>query len=86
MNNPLPDHGGSNYPMLGYEYNQDGRYGEPRHIKNDGQLRCFFVDVVKPAIKEKREIRITNSMDEMLFHAKDGRVLFGGKTVRSQYA
>lgn len=82
MNNPLPDNG-QDYPMLGYEYNQDGRYGEPRHIKNEGQLRCFFVDVVKPAIKEKREIRITNLMDEMLFHTKDGRIIFGGKTVRS---
>lgn len=83
MNKPLPDHGGSNYPMLGYEYGADGKYDKPRHIKNDGQLRCFFVDVVKQAIKEKREIRITNMMDEMLFHAKDGRILFDGKTVRS---
>lgn len=81
MTRVLPNNGESIYPVLGYEYGPDGKYDKPRQIKTEGQLRQFFNDVVKPALKEKREIRITNMSDEILFHVKNGKVLFDGKTV-----
>lgn len=67
--------------MLGYEYNSEGRNGKPRTINNRGQLLQFINDVVKPAMKEKREIRITNLSDEMLFHCQSGKIIFDGKTL-----
>jgi len=64
------------FPLYGYVYNERGRYHGPMTIQNREELDLFRSREVMLALAEKREIRITDILDCLVFHAKDGRVLF----------
>jgi len=64
------------FPLYGYVYNGSGRYLGPELIQDQEALERFRRREVMPALAEKREIRITDILDFLVFHAKGGRVLF----------
>ncbi len=66
------------FPCLLYEYDSQGRYGKPVKVDNEDALRDAFLTTIRKALDEKREIRITDMLDMLMFHAKDGRILWGG--------
>ena len=71
------------FPMFVYIYEADGTYGDPVQINSEAQLHGPDTRImIKVAMEQKREIRITDPGDLMLFHAKDGRILFDGKEVK----
>lgn len=53
---------GTGYPLFGYDYNAAGFYREPTQINNAEELKTYMLTVVKTALREKREIRITNTL------------------------
>ncbi len=63
------------YPMGLYIFRSDGFHAGPMWLKDEAAL-----DNAKPtidnAMRERREIRITDPGDNMLFHAQNGRVLW----------
>ena len=63
-------------PSRSRVYNGNGRYHGPELIQDEEALERFQRREVIPALAEKREIRITDILDFLVFHAKDGRVLF----------
>ena len=68
------------YPMFLYIYEKDGMHGDPVQINSEAQLHDpGTVMILKIAMQEKREIRITDPNDFLLFHAQDGKILFDGK-------
>lgn len=68
----------SDYPMYGYEYNEDGYHYGPVKIEDEAQLERFFHFVVEPSIKDRREVMITDEMDIAIFHFRNGLVLWDG--------
>ncbi len=70
------------YPMQVYIYNLDGTYGDPVQIDSVEQLSGPGTKMmIRTAMQEKREIRITDPGDSLLFHAKNGKILWDGKTL-----
>ena len=68
------------YPISIYIYNLDGSYGEPIQINSDAQLNSLGTKIIlRVAMGQRQEIRMTDPGDRMLFHAKDGKILFDGK-------
>ena len=67
---------GDGYPFLIYEYNAEGRYGPPKRLNNAAELEAAMRTTVKRAVAERREIRITDTGDMLVFHAQDGEILF----------
>ena len=63
------------FPVLIYEYNKAGRYGEPLQVNELG-LQLWFKDNLQRVLNEKVELRITDMMDLMVFHCKDGKILY----------
>lgn len=68
--------GDNEYPMFGYIYNNLGKYGNKHIISNAEELEQFFNKDIIPALSEKREVRITDTLDFMIFHAKGGKVIW----------
>jgi hypothetical protein len=64
------------FPLYGYVYNGSGCYHGPELIQDQEALERFRRREVMPALAEKREIRITDILDCLVFHAKNGRILF----------
>lgn len=63
------------YPIRLYLYDANGRYGEP--IQIDSQEQLYGVGT-RTLIKMhmQNEVRMTDPMDRLVFHAKDNEVLF----------
>jgi hypothetical protein len=72
MNPRLDD----DFPLRLYEYNAEGRYGFPVRLNNSAELESAMKTTVKRALDEKREIRITDTGDILVFHAQDGAIVF----------
>jgi hypothetical protein len=71
------------YPMSLYIYDEAGFYSEPVHIASEAQLYGPGVRaMILAAMARHVEIRITDPGDLMLFHAKDGKILFDGKEIK----
>ena len=64
------------YPMYLYEYGADGMHSGRQYINNDTELRAMMASVVTQAMREGREIRITDTGDHLIFHAEHGRVVW----------
>lgn len=63
------------YPARLYEFDENGRYGRPLVVHNDTELE-YHLKRIKPFVEAGREIRITDPGDRLVFHAKDGAVVF----------
>ena len=68
------------YPLFVYLYNKEGWYKEPIRIENETALMFMFRGPIKEAIREKLEVRITDTGDLLCFHAANGSILWDGKT------
>jgi len=66
------------FPVLVYEYNEQGRYGEPERLFEPG-LQAYFKLKLRKVLNEKRELRITDMGDRMVFHVRDGKILYDGE-------
>ncbi len=64
------------YPLYLYEYDAAGKHGAPIDIPTELGLQILMGTAVKAAIQAKREVRITDEEDNIVFHAKDGSVLW----------
>ena len=78
--NILPPNG-KEFPVLIYEYSREGYYGAPVRIFDAASLKVWMLANVSSIVKEKRELRITNVDDELVFHIEAGRLMFDGETV-----
>jgi hypothetical protein len=69
------------FPIKIYIYEADGMYGEPIQINSEAQLNGPGTKLIlRVAMQQKREIVMTDPGDLTLFHAKDGKILFGGQS------
>lgn len=67
------------YPLYLYEYNAEGRYGEPLRIAGPAGLQMLMGTLVKQALAEKREVRIVDAADVCVFHTRDGEIVWPKK-------
>lgn len=78
-----PDDGSPIFPMKVYIFSKDGTYGAPLIVESDDQLWDTRTKAaIREAITRGVEVRVTDPMDFLLFHAKDGKVVFDGKELR----
>lgn len=66
----------SEFPLFLYIYDLDGMHGGPLDIPTELGLEILMHTAIKPAVKEGREVVITDCLDYCVFHAKDGKVIF----------
>lgn len=65
------------FPAFLYIYNKDGRYGNPVVIHSEEELNSADIKLkIQTAINDKREVRITDPMDLLVFHSENGVILF----------
>lgn len=69
--NSIPD-----YPMYLYIFNADGMHNGKVTIKNEAELVRYMETDVKKAMWEGREVRITDVMDNLCWHAEHGKVVW----------
>jgi hypothetical protein len=79
----LLDIDGPLYPMRVYVYDEDGRYGDPLTVESETELYALKA-TLRDAMKRKMEIRITDPLDFLLFHAKGGEILFDGQNIKEE--
>lgn len=63
-------------PYFLYLYDAKGRYRAPQKISTDAELRLAFAGPIKKHVAEKLEVVVTDSGDDCVFHAKEGKILF----------
>lgn len=68
----------NDYPLYLYNYTAAGKYGKPTAIHNEAELRLAMDTTVRAALEEQREVRITDTGDECVFHCKGGKILWAG--------
>lgn len=68
----------SPYPVRVYEYNAKGMYGPPIRCESEEELKAWFLEHFPKLMREKRELRITDTGDLMVFHAKNGMIVYDG--------
>ena len=68
------------FPAKVWIFNLDGTYDRPYQILNDvGELTELVKEpIFKRHFRNGHEIRITDPLDNCLFHAKDGKIIFAG--------
>lgn len=59
-----------------YEYDANGRYSAPALIEAEAGLDDAVASIIRVALAEKREVRITDSGDALVFHAQNGEIVF----------
>ena len=62
------DRGGAWQPIGIYLYRADGRYGAATWADTPQQFEKM-IPQIRECMSQKREVRITNTRDELLFHA-----------------
>lgn len=60
-----------------YLFREDGSYGSAVRIKGPDELKKVLPSI-QGHVKNKLEVRITNSGDELLFHSIDGGIEWDG--------
>lgn len=63
-------------PYFGYLYTRDGYYGPPTDLRTEGQLERFMNVLARQAMDERREVRVTDADDCLVFHSQHGKVLW----------
>lgn len=64
------------YPLFLYLYNENGRYRDAVEIAGETELESAMAGQVRDHIRRRLEVRITNAVDELVFHAQGGKVLW----------
>lgn len=66
------------YPAKVFVFHEDGTHGGPFATLHDteGLTRLMNDETFKAFFRSGNEIRITDPMDNCLFHAKDGTIIF----------
>lgn len=74
------------YPMYGYVYDEDGDHSGKQEIFNVAELSEFLrdSDTARAQVDEKREIRITDCWDLLIWHAVGGAVVHDGTGMGEQ--
>lgn len=67
------------FPVLVYEYRQDGFYLDPEKVYTLLGLNTWMKANLQKILQEKRELRITDMGDRLCFHAHNGEILYDGK-------
>jgi hypothetical protein len=70
----------NDYPLFLYLYDTEGYHRGSERINNYGELKEVMRTSIKQAIAEKREVRITDTGDLMMFHSKAGHIKWDGRT------
>lgn len=63
------------YPARAYEYDRDGFHTGPTYLNSREEVDTWMVHHGLPAIKDQREVMVTDIWDECLFRSKGGTVL-----------
>jgi hypothetical protein len=64
------------YPLYFYLSKSDGRYVQPRLLKDRQELDEAMKGVVAEHVRRGLEVRITNRMDGLVFHSHGGKVVW----------
>jgi hypothetical protein len=64
------------YPLFLYLYDENGRYENPTEIADESTLEAAMRIMVRDHISRGLEVRITNLVDELVFHSQNGKVLW----------
>lgn len=67
------------FPALVYEYDAQGYYSEPLEVKTFDEMKDWMMANLVKIIQEKRELRITDKLDRLMFHVQEGKILFDGE-------
>lgn len=67
---------GAGYPMKVFVYGFDGRHSGGDDILSERALNLAFQLLVVPAMRERREVRIVDVDDHLVFHAIGGKVVW----------
>lgn len=65
------------WPVYVYRYTAEGRYHSPEGVSNQEDFDKMMPGLISH-INSGKELRITNTSDEMLLHAKNGRIEWNG--------
>lgn len=63
------------FPLLGYEYNTAGFHAGATELADVDALLVYWNGVVKTAMADEREVRITDVMDMLVFHTVAGEIM-----------
>jgi hypothetical protein len=64
------------YPAHLYIYDESGRYGRPETLVDPQALSVAMFGPVRDAMAQRREVRITDPGDMLVFHAVDGKIVW----------
>lgn len=64
------------WPLYVYLYDETDHYTDPFEVGNEFALQLILKTAVLQAVREKRQVRITDPDDFCVFHAEKGKVLF----------
>lgn len=68
------------YPMYAYIYDHfykgEWRWKVKHHIENKEQLGRYMQEDVVRALEAKQEVRITDVLDNLIFHAVGGKIIW----------
>lgn len=64
------------YPLRLYVFDADGMHDGGKWLRSESQLSDAMAGPIRVAVEAKREVRITDTGDSLVFHARDGEILF----------
>jgi hypothetical protein len=64
------------FPARLYLFGADGRHSGGKWLRTEADLREALDTTVRAALIAKREVRITDPGDMLVFHAVDGEIVF----------
>jgi hypothetical protein len=67
------------YPLFMYIYDKDGYHRGSTRLEDYKATETAFMTTIRSAIQEKREVRITDTGDLMVFHSKNGHIKWDGE-------
>jgi len=65
------------FPLRLYIYDAAGHHDSGIEIRTESQLNGVGMRwIIHNAVAQKREVRITDPADFLVFHSRDGKILF----------
>lgn len=69
------------FPCFLYIYDANGFHNGKVVIETEAELLEAFKGPIKKAMNEKRQVRIADLLDSLMFHAEDGKIIFPTKAM-----
>jgi hypothetical protein len=66
----------NDYPCYGYVYNDEGFHTGGIVLTNETHVENFLLRVAPLHIRAGREVMVTDSLDQAIFHSKHGKILW----------